>query len=268
MLDVPLPVLELVGQNLQRLVDHLPAAVAVVFNADAQGSGGPDGEPGRMLYALPSGRHLEVDRWPLRKDQRELGWCWVFHDVTDYKQRESQLEALATSDPLTGARNRRAFLAQMDMKLERLRLGMGRSFALIMLDVDHFKRVNDTYGHAVGDEVLKHLVVAVTKELRKEDMLGRLGGDEFAVLLDGLNREVALKRAESLRQAVERLQVVVQGHAPIRFTVSLGVCVVEHSDVSVELCLEHADAAMYHSKHHGRNCVTCWSPSLSMVNAA
>lgn len=268
MLDVPLPVSDLVGQRLQHLVEHLPADLAELVNADAQCAGQAEGEPGRMLYALPSGRHLEVDRWPLRKDQRDLGWCWVFHDVTDYKQRESQLEALATSDPLTGARNRRAFLAQMDMKLERLRLGMGRSFALIMLDVDHFKRVNDTYGHAVGDEVLKQLVVAVTKELRKEDMLGRLGGEEFAVLLAGLDQDVALKRAESLRQTVERLRVEVPGQAPIRFTVSLGVCVVAHSDVSVALCLERADAAMYHAKRHGRNRVTCWSPSLSELDAA
>lgn len=267
MLDVPLPVSDLVGQRLQRLVEHLPAELAQLVNADAQGPGEVEGESGRMVHALPSGRHLEVDRWPLRKDQRDLGWCWVFHDVTDYKQRESQLEALATSDPLTGARNRRAFLAQMDMKLERLRLGIGRSFALIMLDVDHFKRVNDTYGHAVGDEVLKHLVLTVSKCLRKEDMLGRLGGEEFAVLLPGLDREVALKRAESLRQTVECLQVEVPGQVPIRFTISLGVCVVEHSDVSVALCLERADAAMYHAKRNGRNRVTCWSPSLSVVDA-
>lgn len=262
MLQLPLAPEQLVGEPVQSLVPHLPMPVARVLQCDASvqlpGSG-------RTVHALSNGRHIEIERLPLSQQGQLLGQCWVFHDVTDYKQRESQLETLASTDALTGASNRRAFLGRMELELEHLRMGLGRPCALVMLDIDHFKRVNDSYGHAVGDEVLKHLVLAVSRQLRADDLQGRLGGEEFAVLLSGVDAQTALRRAEDLRLAVERLSVPVQGLAPIRFTVSLGVCTMEQGDASVAQCLERADAAMYYSKRNGRNQVTCWTPRIPEV---
>lgn len=189
--------------------------------------------------------------------------------MTDYKRRETQLEALALTDALTGASNRRAFITRMESELEHLRLGLSHPSALIMLDIDHFKRVNDSFGHGVGDEVLRHLVIAVSKQLRQGDMLGRLGGEEFAVLLTDVDAPTALRRAENLREAVAALAVSVQGQdSPIRFTVSLGVCLMDEGEASVERCLERADAAMYFSKRNGRNRTTCWTPDTPVISDA
>lgn len=266
MFDLALNVSDLVGKTTQVLLPHLPAAMAQALAQDAQENANAcaAGE-GRVIHALPDGRHIQIEQLPLRTECGLLGCCWVFHDVSDYKLRETQLEALASTDALTGAHNRRAFIGRMESELERLRLGLGRPSALIMLDIDHFKRVNDTYGHAVGDEVLKHLVIALSKELRKDDMLGRLGGEEFAVLLTDVDQQAAFRRAENLRETVAHLAVAVEGQEPIRFTVSLGVCPMEQRDSSVERCLERADAAMYYSKQNGRNRTTYWTPQTPVV---
>ncbi|CAB5694974.1 Probable diguanylate cyclase YdaM [Delftia tsuruhatensis] len=263
-LGLPMAARALVGEPVQALARYLPAAVAQAVEAQAGPGPYPARQYHRTVHALPDGRHIETEQLPLRKDSRLLGQCWVLHDVTDYKQRESQLEALASTDPLTGARNRRAFMERMEAELERLRMGMGSACSLIMLDIDHFKRVNDTHGHAVGDEVLKQLVATVSRQLRKDDLLGRLGGEEFAVLLAGADEKTSVQRAEALRLAVQQLSVTVPGHPPIRFTVSLGICALAMGDGSVTRCLERADAAMYHSKHTGRNRTTCWTPSLAI----
>lgn len=264
--ELPLAAQDLVGCKLPALLTHLPTQVSQVLQRPPSMS--PGTLPQRMILALPSGQHIELEKLPLQHQEQLLGYCWVFHDVTDYKQRETQLETLATTDPLTGARNRRAFISRLESELERMRLGLGQPSALIMLDIDHFKRVNDTYGHGVGDEVLKHLVTTVSKELRKDDMLGRLGGEEFAVLLSDVDESTAVRRAEHLREAVARLAVPVANQDPIRFTVSLGVCLIVDEKASVELCLERADAAMYFSKRNGRNRTTSWTVETPVVAEA
>lgn len=273
MMRLPFAADTLIGEPVSALLSHLPAQIGAVLQVlpgdAAQGVADPAAlEPGRAVYALPDERHLEIERLQLRKDVHLLGLCWVFHDVTDYKQRESRLEALASTDALTGVSNRRAFIGRMEQELEHQRLGLGSPSALIMLDIDHFKRVNDTYGHAVGDVVLKHLTATVSRELRKNDLLGRLGGEEFAVLLAGVDEPTALRRAEHLRLAIERQAVSVSDLGPIRFTVSLGICLLQQTDTSVEECLERADAALYHSKRTGRNRVSCWSPAMQTATGA
>ncbi|MEX8193521.1 diguanylate cyclase [Comamonas guangdongensis] len=270
MFELPLAVSELVGKSVELLQPHLSAPVAqVLLSSSTQAAVAADVlsvlEPSRAIHALPNGRHIEIEQLPLHKQEHLLGICWVFHDVTDYKQRETHLETLASTDALTGASNRRAFTSRMESELEHLRLGHGHTLALIMLDIDHFKHVNDSYGHAAGDEVLKHLVAAVSKELRKGDMQGRLGGEEFVVLLADVDEHTAFRRAENLREAVGRLAVAAPGHDPIRFTVSLGLCLIGQGDFSVQCCLERADAAMYYSKRNGRNRTTIWTPDTPAV---
>lgn len=267
MMQLPFAPQALIGKPMQVLMPHLQAPMAQGLRAFSQAmtqGGMVPAAPGgvRAVYALPDGRHLEIEPLLLRKDAHLLGLCWVFHDVTTYKQRESQLETLASTDALTGTFNRRAFIERMKQAFGLLSQGRGSPSALIMLDIDHFKRVNDIYGHAIGDEVLKRLVATVSKELRNGDVLGRLGGEEFAVLLSGVSEQAALRRAEDLRTVVERQIVAANGLASIRFTVSLGVCMMGPEDSSIDCCLERADAAMYYSKRHGRNRSTCWRPGI------
>ncbi|KAB2901330.1 MAG: GGDEF domain-containing protein, partial [Burkholderiaceae bacterium] len=130
------------------------------------------------------------------------------------------------------------------------------------------KRVNDTYGHAVGDVVLQHLVATVAQELRRDDMVGRLGGEEFAVLLPGADEATGLRRAEALRHAIATHAATVETAGAIPFTVSLGVYALRPDDASVEACLERADAALYFSKRNGRNRSTPWSPELPQMAPA
>lgn len=253
MLGLPFAADTLVGKPVQALMPHLPESIAQALQT-ASGS-----FLHRTEHALPNGHHLEIEPLPLAKGAQPLGQCWVLHDITDYKKRESILQALALTDPLTGVSNRRAFIDRLEMEMEHLRLGEVANAALVMLDIDHFKRVNDTYGHAVGDVVLKHLVETVSGELRKDDMLGRLGGEEFAVLLSGADPQVAMKRAEDLRTAMENHPAIVEGIGPVHFTASLGICSLERGAVSVKHCLERADGALYISKRTGRNKSTLWA---------
>ena len=174
-----------------------------------------------------------------------------------------ELRTLAYHDPLTGAHNRRSFLdamAQEHLRVQRTHSAAG----LLMLDIDHFKRVNDTWGHDAGDEVLKHLVTVLQGNLRRIDTLGRLGGEEFAVLLPATTLAGAAELAERLRLAVQESPAVIaaQGGRPateVAFTISVGVAALDPRQPRTEQVLKHADVAMYEAKSTGRNKV-CVSP--------
>lgn len=175
----------------------------------------------------------------------------VARDVTDRVVMEEKLRMQATHDPLTGAGNRRLFMQRAGEEIERsIRYGAGLS--LLMLDIDHFKAVNDTYGHDAGDMVLKALVAETRKQLRTSDVFCRLGGEEFAALLLNADAEAARALAERIRQALAELTVAGAG-AAIRFTVSLGVTTREEGGDSVEAMLKRADTALYAAKKGGRN---------------
>ncbi len=171
----------------------------------------------------------------------------------DSRRVEEELRRLATTDPLTGLANRRHFLELAELELKRLRR-YGGTLALIMLDADHFKQINDVYGHAAGDEALRHLAVVVGTELRDTDLFGRLGGEEFAVLLPGTTLEAATEVAERLRHAVAS-QPVVAGPLSLPLTISLGVVSCDPEE-SIDHSLNRADQALYQSKAAGRNKVT------------
>jgi len=157
-------------------------------------------------------------------------------------------EMLATLDSLTGALMRRAWNIAAQTEVDRSRRHQ-RALSLIAMDLDHFKQINDSLGHAVGDQVLVHFVSMVGQHLRGHDQLGRLGGEEFVLLLPETTLEDAVLVAERIRAATEILQV------PCAFTVSMGVAHLAAGDDSLESLLERADAAMYRAKARGRNCV-------------
>jgi diguanylate cyclase (GGDEF)-like protein len=152
----------------------------------------------------------------------------------------------ANTDSLTGIRNRRSILSDAD-RLERSQAHAG-SLSLLMIDIDHFKRINDRFGHQMGDQVLRQISDVLRKEIRARDIVGRYGGEEFLVLMPDTGSEGALLVAEKLRQAVA--ERIVQ---PDRITISIGAATTSEKDASLDRTLSRADAALYEAKAAGRN---------------
>ncbi len=161
---------------------------------------------------------------------------------------------LAAYDALTEVLNRRALLQVLQRDVAQAARS-GGVYALVLLDVDHFKAVNDTRGHLAGDQVLRHIAQLLRARLRQQDLLGRYGGEEFLVLLPGTDQAGALHLAQILRQAVQE-SACLHPSGPIRVTISLGVCAgqVRAPDCGESL-IEAADQALYAAKAAGRNCV-------------
>jgi diguanylate cyclase (GGDEF)-like protein len=162
---------------------------------------------------------------------------------------KSIAEVEASTDPLTGADNRRSFFRQGAELLER-RQNRYEAFSMLMFDIDHFKLINDNFGHNVGDDALRLFARTIMGEIRDADIFGRLGGEEFALLFSG-NAEAALRTAERLREKVGTLRVAV-GDEIVAFTTSVGV---SHygGEKTLEELLYRADAALYEAKQEGRN---------------
>jgi len=159
-------------------------------------------------------------------------------------------ERLATIDPLTGLMNRRAFLSAINVELARCtRHSIPTS--LLLLDVDHFKAVNDTYGHAGGDRILSQVGACIRAMLRIPDLIARWGGEEFVVALTNTDQEGANLVAERLRQAIECLTVPFEDKT-IHVTVSIGLASLRSTE-TLEALIDRADRAMYGAKHAGRN---------------
>lgn len=180
-------------------------------------------------------------------------WCAVatIRDITQRKATEAKLRELATTDSLTGLYNRRRFMELAEREFARS-IRYDRQLSLFMIDIDLFKNVNDTYGHSVGDEVLRALSETAILALRNADIIGRLGGEEFAVLLPETGGESAQEVAERLRQSVERT-IINTAVADLQITVSIGVATRNSSTNVVETLLKEADVALYDAKQSGRN---------------
>ena len=172
----------------------------------------------------------------------------------EVKAREAlavQLELLAATDELTGAASRRRFMevaGHYGLLWTRQRDPM----SVVMVDLDHFKEINDQFGHAAGDQVLREFVDCVGDLLRESDLVGRLGGEEFAILLPGAGLDEAVMTAERLRAVVEMLRVDWNG-SQVEVTASFGVAAFELPDDTLDQVLSRADRALYNAKSGGRN---------------
>lgn len=204
---------------------------------------------------------------PLRSTDSEIKHiCVVIYDVTDVATNRRQLQAsnqalqkLSSTDRLTGLYNRGHW--EEALKLEYARhCRYGHQATLLMFDIDHFKRVNDTYGHQVGDRVIQRVADLVRAHIRDADLAGRYGGEEFAVLLPDTDREGGRMLAERLREAVEAELLEHQGEQ-VRFTISLGVADLGRPCNDHQQLIEWADQALYASKRGGRNRVTVYQGS-------
>ncbi len=163
----------------------------------------------------------------------------------------AKLRQASEVDALTGLFNRRALAVQLDRHWQRQRRG-GMPFAVLLADIDHFKRFNDNHGHAAGDLVLAHVAEQLRQHARPGDLVSRYGGEEFLVLLPGVDQDEALRIAERLRNAIEQLPVQAAG-AALSITLSVGASVSRSGDPDAQVLIARADAALYRAKAAGRN---------------
>lgn len=199
----------------------------------------------------------------------------IMRDITDRKRMEEQLHAslaekellvqslheLATHDGLTGLYNHRAFYAQLEDELARSQRS-GRPASLLLLDIDHFKQVNDVHGHLAGDAVLRGLSELLVSESRTIDRVCRYGGEEVTVILPETDLETAARAAERLRAAVEAQPFDVNAGAPLHITVSIGIASFSAHADNAQALVAAADAALYAAKQGGRNRVIRYEPAL------
>ena len=181
------------------------------------------------------------------------GFIIVTRDITEMQRREEDLRREADTDPLTRLANRRGFDSRADRLLKACAVNDVPA-AVLMIDIDHFKKVNDTHGHDGGDLVLCAVGSTLARHLRSTDLLGRLGGEEFAVLMPGADVAAASRRAEVLRGVIADLTVEVTPDTLARVTISLGVAAHHRS---LHETLQRADTALYLAKNNGRNQVVC-----------
>lgn len=175
----------------------------------------------------------------------------------ELKRRMSELEHMASTDPLTGLYNRRFFFRRLEEELSRSARA-NSPLTLIYLDIDHFKTMNDTFGHAAGDRVLKAVSNSIGATLRKSDVLGRIGGEEFLILLPGTPEDIGALIAERVRERVSELTVQSEDHE-LHCTISCGVyCCLSASTHNVDQAVHFADSALYRAKEGGRNRVVIY----------
>jgi diguanylate cyclase (GGDEF)-like protein len=183
-----------------------------------------------------------------------------FEDITQRVLLARELRHQASTDALTGASNRRSLMDRLRIEFERVQRHPALHCSLLAIDLDHFKLVNDRYGHAAGDAVLRHVTQLMRQDTRQVDVVARSGGEEFTLLLPDTSIEAALALAERLRKRLEATPTPWVDHEVV-VTASIGVSVVCSADISPDDVLARADQALYAAKHAGRNLVRCNLPN-------
>tara|TARA_R110002072_G_scaffold1780_13_gene14988 strand:- start:71903 stop:73417 length:1515 start_codon:yes stop_codon:yes gene_type:complete len=242
-----------------------PFALALTNHPEPLGAKIGDVYPGLDTVEIVDGLEQEIE---IKTDKGErclflkvsavvedeiIGYVLVGLDITDRKLAERELELRATTDPLTGAYNRRAFFEKVELEKTRAKR-QKEQLAVLMVDVDHFKKINDSQGHDAGDKVLIELVTRIKKTLRETDLFARYGGEEFICLVAG-DKAGIMQSAERLRLVFDG-KPIQAGEDEITITVSIGVALMEDFEESIELVIARADGALYHSKTSGRNRVS------------
>ena len=206
---------------------------------------------GSMLISPLDKPALASEALPLLDDETQPAYSLIMRDISERREASEQHRLATACDHLTGIANRRAFFEAAEREMARHKQSP-RPLSLVLFDADHFKAVNDTYGHPAGDEVLCHLAKLLMSTFRQVDVVARVGGEEFAVLLPSTDLQTALKIANRLRENVASQVVEVDG-VKIRFTVSGGVASMDESISGLDTLMKLADKALYQAKASGRN---------------
>lgn len=206
-----------------------------------------EGKPQFFERELEGGRILSVRANPIPGG----GVITLYTDITERKAFEKRLIEMAIRDELTGLINRRKFFTLANHEEERAKRE-GHVVSVMMIDEDYFKKINDTYGHAIGDDVLRDLADNCRKIFRKTDVVGLYGGEEFSVILPGAKKEMSKVIAERLRKSVAE-SIVKSEKGDVAYTISIGIAYAEGRDIRIEEILDRADRALYTAKAQGRN---------------
>jgi diguanylate cyclase (GGDEF)-like protein len=202
---------------------------------------------------------IEIYTYPIFDEKGKVSHVIEYtRDITNRKRHEEErtslirkLDYLSKTDSLTGVLNRRAIMERIEYEIERAKR-YGSGLSIVICDLDYFKEVNDTYGHAVGDGVLRSLTGTISGALRSADIAGRYGGDEFILILPETQIEVAEVVAERVREAVKEAEIRI-GSEKINISLSLGVTAYEYPTDDADELIKRADSALYMSKNEGRN---------------
>ena len=246
--------LDLEGEDGLRLCSHLRSnertrSVPILMVAQ-------DGDMKRVAQGLEIGAHdyilRPVDRNELLSRARAQIRRKRYQDRLRSNYEVSL--AMALTDSLTGLFNRRYLMVHMEKILGRIK-ETRKAVGVLMMDIDFFKKINDAYGHAVGDQVLKIFSDRIGLRLRSFDLVSRVGGEEFVAILPDISRDIALQVAERLRKGIASEPMVVSTpEGQITVTVSIGGTIIDNGDVTVDEALKRADDALYQAKEQGRNC--------------
>ncbi len=216
---------------------------------------------GETAIVSPEGGEIPVSQVIVAHKQTDGSVSFlstIARDISERKLFEDQLIHAASHDPLTGVFNRRRLEEDLEREMAHLRR-YGGSGALMFLDLDDFKAVNDSLGHRVGDEMLTSVAQVLRERLRETDVLARLGGDEFAILMTRATAREAKTAARGILQTLRQHTVLVEGR-PLSTTASIGIALMPEHGQTVDELLAHADLAMYEAKEHGRNSVVVYDP--------
>jgi diguanylate cyclase (GGDEF)-like protein len=168
------------------------------------------------------------------------------------REQHQELSDMARTDPLTGSHNRRRFIELAEAELARIRR-TGQTASVLILDIDKFKNINDTHGHAIGDEAIRTMAQTCVDQLRGIDIFGRIGGEEFCIVLPETGVDNGLVAAEKLRKAVENSRTPLEDGNHLTFTVSIGLSPMTAETDSLHAAMEQADSNLYKAKQTGRN---------------
>jgi diguanylate cyclase (GGDEF)-like protein len=254
---------ELWGGRSERLITRWPAVVVLMLH----GLIFPAQIP--LMMMQPAGQGLASTSWVAILALETLLYmiASAFIVLAMAKERNEKIhKTAATVDPLTGIANRRAVVANGANLIRRI-ARPGRPVAALMFDLDHFKKINDQFGHATGDSALIVFAQTLTANLRSTDVLGRLGGEEFAAILPNMNADEALAAADRVRRAFMEAAKQIDGH-PVLATLSAGVAVTTDSTLSIDGLLSRADEALYAAKAGGRNRVVVAGEKFAPAPAA
>ncbi len=202
---------------------------------------------------------------PIDKSLKEGWYALVFRDITDSRESVESLIKAATSDQLTGVANRRALFESAELEFARY-ARKPRDISLLIIDIDHFKRINDTFGHPVGDEVIRTLALILVRSVRSIDIVARLGGEEFAVFLPSTDISMAAEIAKRIRQNVTNARIQTPDGV-ISFLVSIGAAQVGPDTASMDALIGAADEALYDAKRGGRDQVCVWKGNRNVPSS-
>jgi diguanylate cyclase (GGDEF)-like protein/PAS domain S-box-containing protein len=248
---------EILHMNIAQVIDPAYLSIALAQIPTKHHEGGRSG-PIELLTYTKSGRPvwIEVNTRVLQGKDGPVGVQGIARDITERKWIQQHINHLTSHDLLTGLANRAALEENLERAVARAR--RGQAGTLLFLDLDNFKLVNDTLGHAGGDQLLVTLAQVLGGQLREEDLLARLGGDEFGVLLEGTNLDGAWQVAERIRRAVDAFRFTLGGHT-FELGVSMGLAPID-GDQDSAMLLRQAETAMYNAKEKGRHHIMVYHP--------